>query len=348
MRAMALTDVCKIEIRDVAMPDLASDRDVRIRMGAVGVCGSDCHYYARGKIGTQVVRYPFTVGHEGAGVVEAVGAGVTRVKPGDRIAIDPGIACGQCDQCRVGRTHTCRHLSYMACPGQAPGCLAEYVVMPDECCYPLKADTTLEQAAVSEPLSIGLYAVLRSGLTQGATIGILGAGPIGLSVLLPAKAHGAGKAYVTDKIDARLAVARQGGADWTGNPDNEDIVAAVTQAEPQQLDLVFECSGDPEALAQAVELLKPGGRLMLLGIPEANTVTFDINHLRHKELDIRNVRRQNGCVQAALDLIEDGRIHVDFMITHRFPFDRVAEAFDMVTNYRDGVVKAMVTFGDSQ
>ena len=339
-----LTGIRRMEMQDVPTPRVAGDRDVLIRMGAVGVCGSDVHYYQRGKIGTQVVTYPFAVGHECAGVVDAVGAGVTSVKPGDRVAVDPAITCGECDQCRVGRPHTCRRLRYLACPDQAHGCLSEFILMPEPNCVPIRDTMTLEQAALSEPLSIGVYAVALAELPRGAKVGILGSGPIGLSVLLPARVEGASAVYMTDKIDARCDVARSAGADWTGNPDTQDVVAQVSALEPAQLDVVFECCGDQAALDQAVDLLKPGGRLMMVGIPPENTISFNINTLRHKEIGIRNVRRQTGCVQRALDLIDTGRVNVDFMVTHRFPFDRVQDAFDLVADYRDGVVKAMIGF----
>ena len=342
MKAMVLTGIRQMAMRDVPTPTVAGDRDVLIRMGAIGVCGSDVHYYQRGKIGTQVVSYPYPVGHECAGVVVAVGAGVGTVKPGDRVAIDPAITCGRCDQCQAGRSHTCRRLRYLGCPGQIDGCLSEFILMPDANCVPIKDAMTLEQGALSEPLSIGVYAVTLAQVAPGAKVGILGAGPIGLSVLLPVEVDRASAVYMTDKIDARLEVARSAGADWTGNPDIDDVVARVNAAEPAQLDVVFECCGDQAALDQAVEMLKPGGKLMIVGIPPDDTISFNINSLRHKELAIQNVRRQNGCVQRALDLIDTGQVDVDFMVTHRFPFDRVQEAFDLVADYRDGVVKAMI------
>jgi len=342
MKTMMLTGIRRMEMQEVPTPAVAGDRDVLVRMGAVGVCGSDVHYYQRGKIGTQVVTYPFAVGHECAGVVEAVGAGVTGITPGQRVAIDPAITCGACDQCRVGRPHTCRHLRYLACPGQVQGCLSEFILMPEANCVPIQDAMTLEQAALSEPLSIGVYAVKLAALPAGAKVGILGAGPIGLSVLLPAKVAGAAVVYMTDKIDARLDVAGRAGADWIGNPDSGHVAQRVHALEPAQLDVVFECCGDQAALDQAVELLRPGGKLMIVGIPPDNTITFDINALRHKEIGVQTVRRQNGCVQRALDLIDTGGVDVDFMVTHRFPFDRVQDAFDLVADYRDGVVKAMI------
>ena len=224
MKAMMLTGIRQMEMRDITAPEIKNPNDVMIRMKIVGVCGSDVHYYVQGKIGSQVVEYPFTVGHEGAGIVEKVGTAVTKVKPGDRIAIEPAMPCWECDQCRAGRTHTCRKLRFLGCPKQADGCLSEYLVMPEECCFKIKDSMSFEEAAISEPLAIGVYAVKQSIPMKGAKIAILGAGPIGLSVLLPARAQGAAKVYVTDKIDSRLQIAQKMGADCTANPSRDDIV----------------------------------------------------------------------------------------------------------------------------
>jgi L-iditol 2-dehydrogenase len=311
-------------------------------VGSVGVCGSDVHYYLTGHIGTQVVEYPYRVGHEFAATVEDVGAAVTRLKPGDRVAVDPAMWCNACDQCEAGRYHTCRNLRFLGCPGQAEGCLSEFIAMPESSCFPIAAETSLDEAAMVEPLSIGVYAVQQSGPMQGSKIGILGCGPIGLSVLLPARVGSAGTIYVTDKIEERLAVARKAGATWTGNPDKQDVVKDISAADPMLLDVVFECCGEQDALDQAVELLKPGGKLMLIGIPTVDRISFVIDKLRRKEICIQNVRRQNECMQDAIDLVQDAETDVGFMITHRFPFEEAKQAFDLVAEYGDGVVKAMV------
>ena len=347
MKAMKLTAQRQMQMQEVPCPCLSRDTDVLIKMARVGVCGSDVHYFAEGGIGSQRVEYPWTVGHEGAGTVVEVGAAVTRVKPGDRIALDPAQPCGVCDQCLGGRPHTCRHLNFLGCPGQVEGCLAEYLILPERSSYPLPDTMSFEEAAIVEPLSIGLYAISLSVPMKGAKIGILGAGPIGLSVLLPARFQGAERVYMTDKIEARLTLASKAGADWVGNPETDDVVTDIARREPELLDVVFECSGEQEAMDQGVQLLKPGGKLMLIGIPgAANRVSFDINQLRRKEICIQNVRRQNDFVQKAIDMIARKEIDVNLMVTHRFAFDRTQEAFEMVTNYQDGVVKAMVAFGE--
>jgi L-iditol 2-dehydrogenase len=345
MKAMMLTGIRQMEMMEVPMPKIINANDVLIKMVAVGVCGSDVHYYESGQIGSQVVEYPFTVGHEGAGIVEQVGVGVTQVQVGDRIAVEPAMPCGECDQCNVGRPHTCRKLTFLGCPGQASGCLSEYIVMPESSCFKMNDSMSFAQGAISEPLAIGVYGIKRSVSMPGKTVGILGSGPVGLCVLMAAIAQGAEKIYVTDKLDERLKIAAQVGATWCGNPDKTDIVQQITECEPLLLDVVFECCGEQDALFQAVDILKPGGKLMIIGIPPTlKNWEMPVDQLRRKELCIQNVRRQNHCVQATLDMIDEGAADVDVMVTHNFDFVQTRDAFELVANYRDGVVKAMIDF----
>jgi L-iditol 2-dehydrogenase len=342
MKAAVLTGLKKIEIKEVPDPKVAAGTDVLVKIGAVGVCGSDIHYYTSGRIGSQVVHYPFIVGHECAGTVQETGGAVTRVKKGDRVAIDPAIYCGACDQCAGGRVHTCRNLLFLGCPGQLNGSLSEYIVIPENCCFPIKKNVTMDQAVLSEPLAIGVYGVGLSLPLKGADIGILGCGPIGLSVLLAAREQGGGRIYATDKIDERLRAAIGAGAAWAGNPDKENVVREIEAQEPLLLDAVFECCGQQDALDQAVTLLKPGGRLILIGIPAVSRVGFDVDELRRKEISIQNVRRQCDCTQQTLDMIQRGALTPDFRVTHQFELEKTPEAFDLVANHRDGVIKAVI------
>ena len=179
---------------------------------------------------------------------------------------------------------------------------------------------------------------------EKARVGILGFGPIGISVLLPAQEKGAGKIYVTDKISERLSLAEKCGAAYTGNPDQRDVVAEITGQEPELLDVVFECCGQQEAVDQAIDLLKPGGKLMIIGIPGFDRWSFSVDKMRRKEICVQNVRRQNERVTPTLEMMASGRVNVNPMVTHRFSFDRTKEAFDLVTDYRDGVMKAMIDF----
>jgi L-iditol 2-dehydrogenase len=344
MKAMMLTGIRRMEMIEVPEPLISGDHDVKIRMEVVGVCGSDIHYYLQGKIGSQVVMYPFTVGHEGAGTVVETGQAVTRVKPGDRIAIEPAMPCHVCDQCRSGRHHTCRKLKFLGCPGQAEGCLSEYIVMPDACCFPIAPDLSFDEAAISEPLAIGVYAVKQSVPMPNSRIAILGSGPIGMSVMLAAKAAGCAKVYMTDKLEERLRCVEKAGADWTGNVDKTDINSLILKQEPLMLDAVFECCGKQEAFNQAFELLKPGGKLVIVGIPDFDHWLVPTDVARRKEIILQNIRRQVDCVEPALEYLANGTIKVGAMATHRFTFNDTASAFETVAEYRNGVMKAMVDF----
>ena len=334
-----------MQMMEVETPKIVNPTDVLIKMKVLGVCGSDIHYYVSGKIGSQVVKYPFPVGHEGSGEVVETGSGVTHVKVGDRIAIEPAMPCFKCDQCMEGRHHTCRNLKFLGCPGQADGCLSEYIVMPETSCFPIPESMSYDQAAISEPLAIGVYAVRLANMDYaGKNVGILGFGPIGMSVLLPLLQKGAKNVYVTDKIDGRLAIAKKSGAIWTGNPDTEDVVALVKELEPALLDIVFECCGKQEAVDQAIDMLKPGGKLLIIGIPEFSRWSFPVDKMRHKEIAIQNVRRQNGALEETLELLAEEKVDVSRMPSHRFKFVNTKQAFDLVAGYSDGVMKAMIDF----
>lgn len=344
MQSMKLTGIRKMEMVNVPDPVILNDTGVKIKMMAVGVCGSDIHYYTQGRIGSQVVEFPFALGHEGAGEVLATGPEVTRVRVGDRVAIEPAMPCMDCDQCKSGRPHTCRNLRFLGCPGQAEGCLSDYLVMPESSCFPINDNISYDEAVISEPLAIGVYAVRRAMPVHNMNAGILGFGPIGMSVLLAYKAAGGENVYVTDKIRARNAIAMENGAAWSGNPDDEDVVGSILDKENGGLDLVFECCGKQEAMDQAIDLLKPGGKIMMVGIPEFNDWSFSADKLRRKEITLINIRRQNHALEETLELLSSAKVNVSHMVTHRFPLERAGEAFDLVAGYRDGVMKAIIDF----
>jgi L-iditol 2-dehydrogenase len=258
------------------------------------------------------------------------------------VAVDPLVTCGKCDQCTGGRKHTCRNQVFLGVPDQLPGSLVESLVLPGTCCYPIPDSMTMEQAALIEPFAIGLYTQRRAGTPNAQHIAILGTGPIGLSVLASLKAAGPSQIYATDLLDNRLQLAAHLGADWTGNASRDDVVGAMTELHPLGMDYVFECAGKQETLDQGVQLLRPGGTLLIVGIPEYDRVSFDMNYLRRKELTLLNIRRQNECVEAAIELVAGGKVDLDPLVTHHFEFGETKHAFDTVADYNDGVVKAMI------
>ncbi len=342
MRAAYLDGIRDVSIGQAPAPAIDLPEEVLIRVQTVGVCGSDMHYYRTGRIGDQVVQFPFTVGHECCGVVENVGEGVKSLHVGQRVAVDPLRWCGECDQCKAGRIHTCRRQSFLGCPGQSSGCLGDYVVMPEASCYPVPDEVTNDQAVLVEPFAIGLWAAKLAGDVQGKTAAIFGAGPIGLCVLEALKAGGIDKAYMTEIRDYRVEKAGEFGPAWVGNPNTEDVVEGILSREPTGVDFAFECAGEQETIDQAVDVLKPGGKLLVAGIPEVDRISFRMDTLRRHELTVQPVRRQNECTDEAIELVRTGKVDLDPMVTHHFPLEDTQRAFDIVADYDDGAVKVMI------
>jgi L-iditol 2-dehydrogenase len=220
----------------------------------------------------------------------------------------------------------------------------EYIVMPEESCFPLAKNLVPDNGSISEPLAIGVYAVKKSGIITDKETGILGFGPIGMSVMLAAKAQKAGRIFVTDKIDRRLTIAEKEGAVARINVTRDDAVSKITNLAPGGLDIIFECCGQQDAFDQAVDLLKPGGRLIVVGIPEFDNWSMNVEKTRRKEISVQFIRRQVNCVEPSLEMMEKGIIDIGNMVTHRFPFEKTKDGFDLVAGYSDGVMKAMIDF----
>jgi len=345
MRKVVLTGIKQMEMIEVTEPQLQFGTDVKIKLAEIGVCGSDIHYYSEGKIGSQVVEYPFAVGHEMSGVIIETGTEVTRVKVGDLVVVDPSVHCGKCDQCLAGRPHTCRNNRFLGCPGQLEGCLSDYIVMPEFTCFPVTGELNPVQSALIEPLSIGVYAVNLSGIKEKkTTVAIFGAGPIGLSILMKLLAEDIKNVGVIEPLDYRLEKATEVGAQYLINPEKEDVAKSVLQKEELLIDVVFEASGDQKAVDNALDILKPGGKLVLVGIPADAQYIFNMDLMRRKEISVINIRRQNHCVEEAIDLVRSGKVEVEKMVTHSFSLEETASVFDMVEGYKNGAIKAMIHF----
>ncbi len=345
MKKAALTAIKKLGIIEVPKPQIINEDDILLKMDTVGVCGSDMHYYREGRIGDQIIEFPFAVGHECSAKVIEIGNSVSKVKIGDTVAVEPAVSCHHCSQCLSGREHTCLNINFLGCPGQLEGCLSEFIVMPENNCYPVPPSLNGEEAALVEPLSIGYYAVqFLKNIKLKNSAAILGAGPIGLSVMSFLKNMGIENIFITDKLDYRVKTAKSAGAKWSGNPDKENITTIAKEINHELFDVVFECCGEQEAINQAVDILKPGGTLLIVGIPEVDRISFDISKVRRKEITIQNVRRQNHCIQPVIDLIASQKLNPNFMITHRFPFKKTDLAFKTVANYEDNVIKALIKF----
>ncbi len=311
-------------------------------MKYVGICGSDVHYYATGRIGDQVVNYPFVLGHEGSGQV-ADGAG--SFPPGIPVYIEPAMACHSCDQCLEGRENTCRNLKFLGNPSEHAGCMSEEIVLPPECIVPLPGWLGLEEAVLLEPLSIGVYAVKRSRAVRGSRVAIAGAGPIGLSVLLALTDFEPRRVFVSEPVEARRSAAENLGAHGSFDPGKTGAAHEIVAATGGGADVVFECAGTQDSIDDAAMMLRPGGTLVLIGIPEGmDRVTYDPHLARRRELTVVNIRRQNRCTESALSILAARRDAVKVLITHRFLPVNASEAFNLVERKGDGAIKAILKF----
>ena len=318
------------------------DGEVLVRVHRVGVCGSDVHYYTHGRIGSFVVEAPLVLGHEMAGVIEAGGAGVDARRIGERVAVEPGVPDRTCEWCRAGRYNLCPNVQFMATP-PVDGALVDYIVTAADFAYALPEAVSLDEGALMEPLSVGVYAIHRSAIRAGQTVAILGAGPIGLVTLQVARAAGAGRIAVVDLDAGRLATAQRLGASTVIDASQGDPVAALmTQTNGRGVDIVFECAGSPKTAAMAVHLAKRGGRVVSIGLPPEDNFPYPLVSAMAREIDIVTVFRYANVYPAAIALVAEGRVDVRSLITHRFPLERAEDALKLSDSRADNVIKAMV------
>ncbi|MGQ9807896.1 MAG: NAD(P)-dependent alcohol dehydrogenase [Armatimonadota bacterium] len=314
--------------------------EVLLRVRAVGVCASDVHYYNEGRIGDQIVTDPLILGHEvGAEVVE-IGPGVSGLSPGDRVAVEPGQSCGKCDPCRRGWPNLCPAVRFFGTP-PVDGALREFVAWPARLCIKLPPGMSFEEAAMTEPMAVGIYAVDLANIQGGEKVAILGAGGIGLSVLQAARVAGAGKIWVTDPLAERCRLALRLGADRAIEGDPEAAALAVRD-ESGGPDVVFECAGTNEAVQQAVAVAGFNARVIIVGIPYPDEVYFTASTARRKNLTLIFVRRSRDAVERAIEWARDGRIDLKSLVTHRFPLEETDRALRLARDRADGVVRAVI------
>jgi L-iditol 2-dehydrogenase len=336
MRGARVHGIHDVRIEDLPEPALKPG-EVLLRVPLVTLCASDMHVYLRGEIGGVSWDQPFVPGHECAGVV--LDPNGTDLGKGTHVAIDPAIPCGKCAMCVEGMFHLCRHLEFMAMPPRH-GAMCEKVALPRRCLFPVPDGMELGEIALLEPLSVAVHAVELARLKPGATIAVLGCGGIGLCILLVARAKGAGVIMATDLVHERLVVAKQLGAD-------ETFVAEVESPVPKLLeltggrgaDVVFEAAGAQETQQQAVEACRPGGSVVLVGIPPADRMDIRFSDARRKELLLINVRRQNENYPEAISLVVSGKVNVKPILTHRFPLQKISRAYELMDTRAEGAIR---------
>ncbi len=326
MRLHAADD---LRLHDEPTPVPGPD-EALVRVTAIGLCGSDLHWFGEAGIGDARIAQPLVLGHEFAGVIES---GERR---GERVAIDPAIPCGECEPCYEGNPNLCIALHF-AGHGADDGALREYLTWPLRCLHPLPASLTDADGAMLEPLGVALHAVDLGKVKPGMAVGVFGCGPIGLLVLQVARAAGAASIIATDKLAQRLEAARSFGATAVfqaeGGHENAVVWAATNG---RGVDVAVEAAGEKDAVEAAIAASKPGGRVVLAGIPADDRTAFTASVARRKGLTIKLSRRMKHTYPRAIRLVQSGAVDVRSLVTHRFPLEKTNEAF-VVAQKREGL-----------
>lgn len=332
MRASVLHGRESVELNLVPVPVLGSD-EVLIRIAAVGVCGSDVHYYREGRIGDFVVVEPMILGHEASGVIVAVGTDVPEDRVGERVAIEPQRACRVCQQCKHGRYNLCEFMEFYATP-PIDGAFAEFAVIQADYAFPIPDSMSLEAAALCEPLSVGIWSNQKAGTRVGSRILVAGAGPIGILITQTARAFGASEIIVSDPVAERREVALGLGATRVIDPLAEDLSSLNLE-----VDAFIDASGSGVAIRAGVMAVKPAGTVVLVGMG-APEVSLPVSRIQNRELVVTGVFRYTNTWQLAIELASAGKVDLDVMVTGRFGLSQVEEALEAAT--RPSTLKAIV------
>ncbi len=340
-KAAFMSGINKMEIRDIEMPKPQKGQ-VIVKLEYVGICGSDVHYLEHGKIGDFIVDGDFILGHECAGTVTQLGEGVKNLKVGDRVALEPGVTCGQCEFCKTGRYNLCADVEFLATPPYH-GCLQNYIAFPENMCFKLPDNMSTKEGALVEPLSVGIHAAGQGNVSLGDRVIILGAGCIGLVTVLACKAFGASEIIVSDILPKRLEYAKKVGATHVINSAASDVfkeIEALTGGEGA--DIVIETAGSSVTYSQTPYFVKRGGTIVLVGMAADDIIKFNFAKLMGKEAHIKTVFRYRNIYPQAINAISQGLIDVSPIVTHEFDFEDAAKAFDFVINNKNDVVKAVI------
>lgn len=346
MKTMTLTQPAAImrgahhiEFGQIEKP-VPKDGEVLIRVRANSICGSDLHYWHEGQIGNAVVGAAFTPGHEFAGEV-AEGSGVAYGWPdGTLVAVDPSQPCGECYWCHQGNHHLCPNHVFVGAP-PTPGAMAQFIAVPASSAYPVPPGFTPAQAALLEPLGVAMHALDLAKLRPGTNLTILGAGPIGLYVLMLSRRSGALNISVIEPLAYRRQKALELGADAVF-ADLASYLEAVKGTPTRGADVVIEATTSPDGPRHATEAARIGGKVVLVGIPDGDQFTLQASLVRRKGLTIKLSRRMGHIYPRAIEFVRKGVVDVNAIVTHTLPLAQVRPAFEMLAGYQDGCIKVVL------
>ncbi len=336
MRVSELYEPGRFRIAERAL-EAPAPGEIQVRVDAVGICGSDLHYFTEGGIGDAVCVYPTVLGHEPTGTVVNTGAGVSGWQPGDRAALEPALYCYHCEFCRTGHHNLCANIRFLSSPPD-PGFFREIVNLPAVNLLPLPPEVDSAAGTLFEPLAVALHSMKFAAPALGEEAIVFGAGPIGLLTIILLRLSRAGRIWAVDPVAGRRALALVAGADAALDPSE---VAAETRG--RGADLAIDCaSGDGSSTSQAIDATRSAGRVVVTGIPSGNRVSLDFHTMRRKELVLYHVRRSNHESEAALDLLRRMPERFAPLITHRVPLDSVERAFTMLVRHEEPAGKVVV------
>ncbi|KAI4611848.1 uncharacterized protein J4E87_010350 [Alternaria ethzedia] len=352
--AFVLHAVKDVAFEDREVPQLRDQHEVRVHVAQTGICGSDVHYWQRGRIGDFVLNSPIILGHESSGTVVEVGSVVKNLKVGDRVAIEPGVPCRRCDYCRSGSYNLCNDTIFAATPPW-DGTLAKYYTVASDYCYKIPDHMNMEEAAMVEPVSVAVQICKVADLRANQTVVVFGAGPIGVLSQAVAKSSGAKKVIAVDISQARLDFAKAYAADGVFLPQrakegadpvahSESIAAAIKEQFNlgEGADIVLECTGAEPCIQAGINVAKKGGTYVQAGMGKENVV-FPITTACIRALTIKgSIRYSVGCYPNAIDLVASGKVDVKKLITNRFKFEDAEKAFELVKAAQEGVFKVII------
>ncbi|MBS4208127.1 NAD(P)-dependent alcohol dehydrogenase [Bacillus sp. FJAT-50079] len=341
MKAAVLNKPMEIEIQDVGIP-VPKNNEALLRVHCIGICGSDVHFYEHGRIGRYVVEKPLILGHELSGEVIEIGEDVKNLKVGDRVAVEPGIPCGDCDYCRSGKYNLCPDVQFMATP-PVDGAWTEYVTVKSEFLYKLPENVTYEQGALIEPLSVGFHAMRRGKVGPGDTLLITGLGPIGLLAIEAAKMFGVTEIYGSDVVEFRRELALQMGVKGVVDPSKGSVKDQISELNAgKEIDVLIETSGNARAVSESIHSVKRGGRIVYVGMPTVDSISMDMMSMVDAELDMMGIFRYVNTYEDAIQSLGHPLVDLEKVITDKYPLSEINKAIDIARNQKETSIKIMI------